>query len=50
MSSRLQILDCENGRSNGKPMKKQYDRSGHETGVGGVGGGGHGIQADHPTS
>lgn len=47
MSSRLQILDCENGRSNGKPMKKQYDRSGHETGAGG---GGHGIQPDHPTS
>lgn len=49
MSSRLQILDCENGRSNGKPMKKQYDRSGHETGAGAPGGG-HGIQADHPTS
>ncbi|XP_055303517.1 proton-coupled amino acid transporter-like protein CG1139 [Sitodiplosis mosellana] len=48
MSSRLQILDCENGRSNGKPMKKQYDRSGHETGGGGAGG--HGIQSDHPTS
>lgn len=49
MSSRLQIVDCENGRSNGKPMKKQYDRTGHETGGGGAVGG-HGIQPDHPTS
>lgn len=44
MSSRLQILDCENGRSTNKPHKKQYDRSGHETG-----GNGH-VQVDHPTS
>lgn len=42
MSSRLQIVECENGRSNGK-SKKQYDRTGHETG------GGH-VQSDHPTS
>lgn len=41
MSSRLQIVECENGR-NGK-SKKQYDRTGHETG------GGH-VQTDHPTS
>ncbi|XP_031627301.1 proton-coupled amino acid transporter-like protein CG1139 [Contarinia nasturtii] len=46
MSSRLQIMDCENGQSNGKSKKHQYDRTGHETG----GGGGHGIQPDHPTS
>lgn len=43
MSSRLEILHCENGRSDGKPMKKQYDRAGHETGNG------H-PQPDHPTS
>lgn len=42
MSSRLQIVECENGRKNGK-SKKQYDRTGHETG------GGH-VQSDHPTS
>lgn len=46
MSSRLQIVDCENGKSQGKPKKKQYDRTGHETG----GGNAHGIQSDHPTS
>lgn len=43
MSSRLQIVDAENGRSHAK-HKKQYDRTGHETG-----GNGH-VQADHPTS
>lgn len=44
MSSRLQIVDCENGKRNNKPIKKQYDRTGHETG-----GDGH-FQSDHPTS
>lgn len=43
MSSRLQIVDCADGRNNGK-SKKQYDRTGHETG-----GNGH-VQSDHPTS
>lgn len=44
MSSRLEILHCENGRSDGKPMKKQYDRTGHEAA--------HSShpQPDHPTS
>lgn len=46
MSSRLQIVDCENGKRNNKPIKKQYDRTGHETGGGGNG---H-VQTDHPTS
>lgn len=44
MSSRLQIVECENGKRNSKPTKKQYDRTGHETG-----GNGH-VQTDHPTS
>lgn len=44
MSSRLQILDCENGKSTTKPHKKQYDRTGQEQSA-------HGhIQPDHPTS
>lgn len=43
MSSRLEILHCENGKSDGKSMKKQYDRTGHEANSS------H-PQPDHPTS
>lgn len=49
-SSRLNIVDCANGKNNGASCKQQFDQNGHSASNStGPGGGGH-VSSDHPTS
>lgn len=49
-SSRLNIVDCANGKNSGASTKQQFDQNGHSaSNTTGAGGGGH-ATADHPTS
>lgn len=46
-SSRLNIVDCANGKNSGASSKQQFDHNGHS--ASNAAGGGH-VTSDHPTS
>lgn len=49
-SSRLNIVDCANGKNSGATSKQQFDQNGHNASNGAGGGGGGHVTSDHPTS
>lgn len=49
-SSRLNIVECANGKNESASSKRQFDQNGHSASNNAAGSGGGHVQSDHPTS